>query len=562
MDKIIYGGDTETVAGKPNSLQFYSEDIACDEIIFCDEKSAAKKFLQWCGRRQQDCQHVVYIHNLEFDLIELLYGFHAKLIGVGGEFNFKVGKWNVSGVYGAPTFCRLSDGHKRSILLIDSFSFYRGSLDSAAKLFCPDLPKLRRPRDLGSVRYGPRDTNFCAYAMRDAEIGYHIGRQIERLHVEFDLQQCVSVADLAARVFRHRFLTYTIPQPARDVIECALLSYHGGKNNIAAPAGWYAGVNALDISSAYPHAMASLPSFGIEKAYRHIVMRNPREVPALGVYRVTGKVDACKWPVLFSHAFKPLQGKVDDLCVQGFELNEAIRSGEAKISRVDGWYYDADKDGGAPALRAFCNDFYARKEKEKDKVLRYMYKLILNSISGKFIQTRKTSKVAYVDLDEGTATMACELIAGGMFHPFIASTITAHTRARIHQLEHKYQALHTATDGIMTQRAVTPDRTKKLGALALEASGDLLLVRNKLYILYNGSGEIKSRAFKSKRIAKYALHGFQGRVHDLEQLIATGRRKYTVNKPHRLRESIKRKLQPNEFTEREFVLKVGEIPLR
>lgn len=561
MDKFIYGADSETIDGKPLSFQFYSEHTACDAIYFVNEKSAAKSFLEWCGRRKRGVQHVVYVHNLDFDLIEFLWGYHPKLIGPGGDFSFTVGEWNIRGVYGTPTFCRLSRGNDLSIVLIDSFSFFRGSLAKASEIFCPDLPKLPRPAGLGERKFTIKDKQFCRYAMRDAEVAFHIGVAIERLHVEFDLQQCVSVADLAARIFRHRFLSYTIPQPDREIIECALLSYHGGKNNITAPAGWYQGVTALDISSAYPTAMRQLPAFSNEKLYRRLRAKRIREVPPHGVYWISGAVDKCAWPVLFSHSFKPLDGKIVNVAVQGHELNAALESKEFHPAKIDGWYYDEERDHQAPAFRGFVDDFYKRKETEKDKVLRYMYKTILNSVYGKFIQTRKTARVAYVDIDAETVSTASELLAGGMFHPFIASAITAHTRARIHRLEHEYKALHTATDGIFTQKKAQAIG-RGLGSLTVEARGDLLLIRNKLYIMYSKDGTEKSWAFKGKKIAKYAKHGFQGSVFDLEKMCATGRRHYKVNRPHRLREAIKRGLTPNKFEARNYLLKVGAIPLR
>jgi hypothetical protein len=245
--------------------------------------------------------------------------------------------------------------------------------------------------------------------------------------------------------------------------------------------------------------------------------------------------------------------------MHGFELNEAVRSGELHTTKVRGWYYDAERDITAPALRGFVDDFYAKKEGEKDKVLRFMYKLILNSISGKFIQTRKRGSHALTDVSNDTTQSANDLVAGGMFHPFIASGITAHTRSRIHQLEHKYKALHTATDGIFTQAKRLPPVKKSLGHVGPDASGDLLLIRNKCYILYSDDGTQDSRAFEGKRISKYALHGFQGTVYDLERLIATNKRKYVVNRPHRLKESIKAGTQVNLFTEREYTLRVGPI---
>lgn len=572
VDKYIYGADSETLNGEPMTLQFYSEDTACSELHFVDKQSACKVFLKWCGQRRKRMQHIVYVHNLSFDLVEFFWGHHHKLISAAGDFDFKIGKWLCRGVYGTPTFCRISDG-EISVILVDSFSYFRGSLDNAAKLFCPDLPKLRRVNGLGSKQFRKSDTDFCAYAMRDPEITYHVGKSIEAMHQQYDLQQCVSVADMASRIFRHRFLDYTIVQPERDVIEAALLSYHGGKNNVHGKAGWYTACNALDISSAYPDAMRMLPAFSNAKLFRRYNSRkHAGNVPEVGVYRVSGNVEQCSWPSVFSHSFKPIAGKFAGICIQGYELNEAIRSGELKVSKLSGWFYDGEKDLQAPALRAFVDDFYAKKESEKDKVLRFMYKLILNSISGKFIQTRKSNACAYTDIDADVTVSASELTAGGMFHPFIASAITAHTRARIHRLEHKYKAIHTATDGIFTQMKVatptthrvtdlTPSKKGSLGALTLENRGDLLLVRNKCYILYASNGEVASKAFKGKKIAKWALHGFQGRVYDLERLIASNKRKYKVNKPHRLREALKRNLVPNLFVEREYTLKVPPLNL-
>lgn len=562
MDKYVYGGDTETFNGKPLTLQFYSEDCSCDDMFFVNERTAADTFIKWCSKRRRSVLHVVYIHNLSFDLIELLWGHHGKLVENGGEFQFKIGKWSVRGIYGTPTFCTVSNGHDITVMLVDSFSYFRGSLAKGAELFCPDLPKLKRVDGLGEKRFTRKDEDFCAYAMRDAVVSYHMGRAIEAMHREYDLQQCISVADMASRIFRHRFLTYTIPQPSREIVDAALLSYHGGKNNITVPAGWYTGITSLDISSAYPHAMRDMPAFSNEKLYKRYRAGKVAEVPEYGVYCVRGKVAECDWPVLFSHGFKPLSGTVDSVYVQGFELNEALQSGEFKPTSIRGWYYDHERDIQAPALRNFVDTFYALKERETDPVLRYMQKLVLNSISGKFIQTRKKGSVAFTDIDAETTVTASELVAGGMFHPFIASAITAHTRARIHKLEHRFRAIHTATDGILTQANGAKAIGKGLGALTIEASkATALILRNKCYVIYTAKGPktIPSRGFKGKHIRKWALHGFQGTVFDLEKLVATGRRKYEVNRPNRLKESLKKGLTPNLFVKRQYTLKVGAL---
>jgi hypothetical protein len=565
LDRIIYGGDTETVEGEPNTLQFYSEDIACSDIYFVNNKTSLKTFIKWCDKRKTRAEHVVYVHNLKFDLVEFLYGEHEALVGDGGEFAFTVGDWNVTGVYGTPTFARFTKHHSSSILLIDSFSFFRGSLAEAAKLFCPHLPKLSRPRDLGKVRIKPSDTSKVAYAMRDAEIDYHIGRSIEGLHREFDLRQCLSVADLAARIFRHKFLTYTIPQPTDDVIAMSLDAYHGGKNGMYVKPGWYLGATGLDIKSAYPKAMHDMPSFEHAKLYKRFKLaKTVKSVPDYGVYTVSGKVKDTLYKSIFDHDFSPITGAFSDVNIQGFELNEALRSKELVTSRVEGFYYNAEKDHGAPALRTFVSDFYHRKETEKDPVKRYMYKTVMNSVYGKFIQTRKKALKAYHNIDTDKSSDTHEVIAGGMFHPFIAAAITAQPRSLMHRMEHKYKAVHTATDGLFTQSSGPfPRATGKLGNFEKDSEGDLLLIRNKLYILYGKESPktFPSKAFAGKHIVKFAKHGFQGSVYDLERLAATNRRKYTADHVNQLRESMRLGLQVNKFVKKDMTLKVGPLEI-
>jgi hypothetical protein len=582
MDRLIYGADTETVHGLPNTMQFYSEDTVCEKIFFVNKSTACSTFLKWCGSLRKRCEHIVYVHFLSFDLPEFFYGHQVKL--ARGEFDFEVDGWRITGVHGTPTFVRLRKHEHTSITLIDSYSFFKMSLARGAQMVCPDLPKLKRPETLGVERITARDAAGVAYAMRDAEVAYHIGKKVDELHQEFQVRQCVSLAQLAERIFRHRFLTYSIPQPQSDVVHAALCAYHGGKNGIYAEQGWHLDVTSIDISSAYPEAMSDMPAFGNYELYRdYRVTRGGasavKQVPRYGVYCVRGTTTDDKYPVIFDHGFKAIRGKVSDTWVQGFDLNEALRSGEIKLQGLKGMYYDCERDHGAPALRAYCEDFYRRKQSEKDDVKRYSYKSLLNSLYGKFIQTRKKAMVEYLDIDGDKLSTAGELAAGGMFHPFIASAISAAPRARIHRLEHKWNAIHTATDAVMTHVHVLKKHGSKyhdlyptdggIGALEVEAQGDLLLVRNKCYIIYANAHTskklcdkgLKSRSFRGKIIVKYAMHGFQGSVFDLERLIATGRRSYTYWHANKLKESVRRGLQVNDFVERMAVLKVGPIVL-
>lgn len=580
--KYIYGADTETFKGKPITFQFFSEMAGCHEIVWIDDPSRATSvFLKWCRSLRSKVHHVVYGHNLVFDLVSFLWDRVRDLVETSsGEFDFEHDGWRFTGVYGAPTFMHVRDLNRNwHITVVDSFSYYRASLDAASKVFCPHLRKLEKPfgpngEVIGEYHFRRGDRCFEDYAMRDAEIAYHIGLALEVLHDEFDLPQTVSVANMAAKVFQHHYLEKPIPHPRREIMEIGLSSYHGGKNNITGPRGWYPRVSSIDISSAYPHAMASFPSFYQAELYKPYRAKQPRSVPDLGVYRVWGYVRPDAWPVLFKHDFTPVgrggRGeRLDGVCVSGFELNEAIDSGEFHPTSVDGWVYDADHDKHDPPMRRYVQEFYARKEAETDPGKRAMDKFLLNSISGKYIQTRKRNKMPHYDLNAAKLSGTSDLIAGGMFHPFIASLITGHTRARIHRLEHRFEALHTATDGIFTEQDLTGVDLGPpgLGALVHEAEGELLLFRNKLYILYGdgpytgAKGTAPSVIKPDKHIKKAAMHGYAGKLDELERMAVSGVREYEVRKPNRLRSSLARGDTPNDFQSRRMRLDVGDLPV-
>ena len=580
MNKIVYGADTETMEGAPITFQFYSadEDHECADVIFLDDpEEALSTLIRWCAQREAKKIHVVYVHNLDFDAISFFWTddrrYHREL-SLDGEFKFSATvdrrKWTIRGVYGEPTFFSVSDGHKINVTFVDSFSWFKASLARAASLFCPNLPKLQRPAGLGKRRFDRTDREFCKYALRDAEVAYHMGLAIEALHQEFDVRQCVSIPDTGARIFRHRYVRESIPLPSKEIITASMFAYHGGKNNFTGKPGWYRGVTALDISSAYPHAMSQLPHFTQADAYRTLKFGSrTKKVPLLGVYYVQGEVADCAWPILYSHSFKPLTGcLIENLWVTGFELQEALDSDEFRMRSALGYVYDVDREKtrGASSFARYVADFYALKESEPDRVKRALYKLLLNSLYGKFIQTRKRGSQDVMDEWDNVTSTDVEIVAGGLFHPFIAALITGHTRAAIHRLEHEYKAVHTSTDGILTLAKIDAQQfgKPKLGGLTIEAQGDAIILRNKLYILYSDEGDEAdaSNVFKGKFIAKYALHGFQGTVFELEKMIVSGRRKYSREKPNRLKESIRRKLVPNQFVSRPYTLKVGELPIR
>lgn len=561
IDPIVGGLDTETYEGEPLTYQLHCEaEPRLTKIEFVDATNVTRKFLAHLDRNCKSPYYRFYVHNLAFDLVELFWPVKEQLVTSDGTFEFKIGTWNISGIYGTPSFCRLVHNKRRiCVELVDSMLWFKTSLAQAAEQFRPDLPKLPRLDGLGTKRFTRRDSLFVEYAKRDAEVSCSLGTLIEMMHKRLGVAPSMSLASMAAAVFSQHYITKPIQQvPNQEVMRAAISAYHGGRNNVrpnAAP-GWHLGVSAYDLSSAYPYAMTCLPGFTDPNAWTEArISPSSKRVPEVGIYCITGRQYPCEWPALYDHGFKPLKGDFERVWVHGTELNSALATGEVKLRSIDrAFLYTADDE--SPMAR-FAEYFYRMKSEAADAVERFMYKIVLNSLSGKFIQRRDV-----VTIDEYGEPKTVT-VAGGLFQPFIAGAITAHTRGIMHTLEHESHALHTATDGIFAYRKPSLSTLPRegLGSLQHEGTGDLALLRCKLYALY-GTLEDKgpiSWAFKDKRVIKYAMHGFQGRLADFEHLIATGRRRYTVIKPNTLRDALNRGLVPNKFEERLYVLKVGPM---
>lgn len=544
-DWQVIGTDSETMNGPPITFQFYSATAReINGCTFIGKKSPTSTFLA-CLRKLKPGRYRMYGHNLEFDMLSFLWDVRAKIRD--GAIDLEIGSWTISGRYSKPVFATFDDG-ERYIELVDSILWFMTSLEKAGELVCPDLPKLNRPKGLGVTLYTSKDHDFVDYAMRDAEVAYFLGEAIEKFHNELEIPSQISLASMAAAVFRIHYMQANIFQPPLyQWMVGAAASYHGGVNRIKPDASpsWHLNVSALDLSSAYPHAMDGFPAFSDDKGYKPFKAGNPRSVPPLGVYKISGITSDCFWPALFHHDFKPIQGKFKDTWVTGFELNEALSTHEVILKSISGYHYDsrAEGNGGYSPFKTYVQNFYMLKSNAADPIMRYMYKILLNALTGKFIQTSPDYTLA-------DGKLIKIMRAGGLYHPFIASLITGHTRAAIHALEHKYDALHTATDGIFVPGKIDTGQKKKLGSVVCEGQGDLALFRNKLYIFYTNDkseGAYESQIFKGRHILKCARHGFQGRVVDLEKMLVSPDRSYRINKPIKLKTAIRDNETPNKF---------------
>src|SRR5262249_49183409 len=153
---------------------------------------------------------------------------------------------------------------------------------------------------------------------------YHLGQFIVQTHREFSLPTTISIAKMAADVFKTRHLGPSVlPTGARDAafIAACEQSYHGGKHGLYVAPGVDKDGRAGDIAAAYAHAMANLPPMT-----RGQWERVTECVPgAAAIYRVRGRVrDRCPYGMfLLDPKGTKLHAGDFECWVTGYELESA-----------------------------------------------------------------------------------------------------------------------------------------------------------------------------------------------------------------------------------------------
>jgi hypothetical protein len=392
-----------------------------------------------------------------------------------------------------------------TVRLLDAASFFPTSLDKAARSI-GITGKLDKPI---FTRRQARTKAFQRYARRDAYITRLLGEQIIRWHEQYDIRTCISAPHFASSVFRRKFLAERIPLARpRELEQYGLYSYHGGKN------GYYrdgpadlANVYNYDIRSAYPEAMRQLPD-----VERSIWERTTTYQPGgHGVYRIVGEYRRCAFRGMqtIGGSWDTPSGIVEPAYLTSYEIDAMTARGELVIHAAEGWVMNGP-DGGA--LVEYVDVFYEQKRNATDETLRLLAKLLLNSLYGKFFQKVALGDVGIAILQAdgelgwhlSNPEQSHDYKAGGLYHPPIASLITGFVRAKIHGLEHQYDAIMTSTDGLFAFNP--PDLAvigTNLGMLDV-THGRLQIWRERLYVFDDDDGK-----------RKYALHGFRGNVDDL-----------------------------------------------
>ncbi len=548
-DKLnLIVADTETIKGDPYSIQLYDGKTML--MSYQKDEDILKTLIDYCvPRMKKDAVNLCYFHFLSFDLPVILHKYHKLFIE--NEFELTIKKYNVSfEVFCGKFVFANMETENGTLCIYDSYRFVMCSLEKAGINLNLKRQKMERPHYLGEREPTKKERPyFEEYSKADVYTLYDLGVWIVDRAREYNTPIPLSIAQFAAMVLRKKFFKEDdiLRYPPKKCVIDSILSYHGGKNGlyINTPTK-LKHIYSYDIISAYPWAMVHLPSF-LDGEYHHVDKFNNEYE---GIYCVDADYNPCKYNLLYDHTFNPIHDKeIKETCITSYELRQCFAYDHINIKKISGWIWKPSSTRSP--LKDYVYHFFKMKQESKNETEYWIAKYLLNSLYGKFIQSTDFTSMNILknDIKDQKINVKPRVYkAGGLFNPFIGSLITGAVRSKLHDLEHKYQSIHTSTDSIFTKKVANIGN--ELGDLKLENEGELLLVRNKLYVHYD----------KKKKINKYALHGFQSTIDTLLKLHKNKRNDYKISRMVRLKESFKNKnlkLKPLMFHDFDKTLNVN-----
>lgn len=522
----VIGFDSEAEHGVPFCLQFGHPNETVD-LLYVEKGTNHEALSAFLGYLWDHCkdkthEYIVVGFNLNYEYTQWFRDLpddvkNAPNIDISGHIRnnipFRIRALN----YKREAMSVYIGNTKRPIKVIDGMAYIQGSLNNVSKMLGFGAKKETPPFKRNMFH----DERFRSYAIQDAILTQKLGQWIVDQHREYDVPQTISAPHFASNVFRRAFLNQEIPLADEDLEQYGLSSYHGGKNGFyRVKPERHANIHHVDITSAYPEAMRSLPN--VEHADWLYDDTYTRGVHA--IWHITGYYRQCRYRSIMDAGTWARIGPVNTY-LTSYELDAALQQGEIELETCEGFILEHRCcDDPGPLVR-YVDTFFRMKAEATDDSIRTVAKLFLNSLYGKFFQKTPNGSVFDFDIETGERILTdseqdYDFTAGGLYHPAIASLITGYVRARIHNLEHSLGSLMTSTDGLFAFNA--PDASligKHLGGLTTER-GTLILWRERLYhfrpdgVRCNCKRRLRPG---EKPSCVVALHGFRGTRSDLLQ---------------------------------------------
>ena len=445
-------------------------------FLVCQEKISNSIFLCW---------------NLKFDASIILKSLPENILtelDLEGEVEYDEMK-----IKYIPKKC-LTISHKKrhkSVRIYDAMQFYISSLDDASITYLNEHKKytgIYQDKKFPNVINTSEMDLIVQYCKLDCKLTSQLmDLWVEKFYSSFNFypKQYYSVGAIAVTYVKTQIDDMPVFMKAPfEVQELAYQSYYGGHFEIYSR-GKHKKIFHYDINSAYPDAMVNMPDF-LNGTWLEIRSLDDflKHQDHVGFYKIHTIVSEERIaPFLFRDAENLIRCPSGEFITHltSMELKVALESFKVEIKFIQGWCFVPNKKQDNK-FGELVKSMYQTRLEQTDPLQKTVYKYLINSLYGKFAQSRPKPK--------------------GLFSPICASYITGYCRAKLLEAikDNKKDIVMLATDGIFSTKPLPVDTSgnKILGHWEADYHPLFFLVMAGIYS-YNTKDnpvmESKSRGF-------------------------------------------------------------------
>jgi len=516
----VVGWDTEDDSKGTPLLFGFTHERGSYSTASADD---ALEWLVTLAKAQKLRGHVVeaWATNLEYDLVNLFGVDRLR------EVFFQFGRSHLCGA------------RWRGVEFRDTLRHVPASVEELGKLV--GLEKVES--NLFADRSKITERKLVARLMRDATITFRAAKLIHKTYKIMGDRPRLTLPATAYQVWLNRFWKAPVYGPVPEILESAREAYFGGRTEAFA-LGTFKDVKVIDAASMFPWAMVQ-GKFPIPwRAFRRALPDDTPRADGLYFARVES---ALKIPLL---PYRSVEGNVfPNGKWRGWYVGEELQAfaragGRVRVLRGFEFFEQADP------FKGYVRNLFGRKQRARGP-MRSIYKLLLNSLYGKFGQ--QGGRVRCLTLEKFQALPRGPIdfrVWNGLVifsedgppppwgNNLWAAIITARARLRLHQ---EFLALQKGGARVLycdTDSAIYSGPARRYAEAAAKPGE------------FESRGEYRSVRIEGKK--EYGLEDHKGRweVHikgvparEREKYLLTGKAKF--ERPTRLREAARRDLQPN-----------------
>ena len=569
VKKKLYGFDVETYSRKNKFLM--GSLVRDDEVHVFWSLDEMREFILHSSKLKNAR---VFATNLGFDFLSL-FGDDFELMS---KFHYLIR---------GSDFINIKTLGNQNLNFSDTYSFFKASVKTLGNIL--NIPKLDKPVCLGQKvsKNTYRGAELERYNVNDSLISYKFAELLQDSFIDIGTNMKYTIASTSMSLFKNKYLKNWIKQPSRDDMIKMFEGYYGGRVE-----AFYRGFldktyYLYDINSLYPYVMQKYKY--PDPNFMSYVKRDDKKVLKYeGLSHVSiSNIPQMNIPLLpYRHDNKLLfpLGNFEGWHTHA-ELRKALSLGY-EFTILQSYVYMKDFN----PFREFVKDLYEKRMyyKKIKSPLQLIYKILLNSLYGKFAQKLEKTDIVFnitqeqkfemkkiidynakrqsedkdirfiidtPDHNEYVNEQGITMTEPRLYYvkdlenqsypkfinPILSIYITSYARLELYNYfeqiaKRNKKILYCDTDSLLTDNLF--ETSNKLGELKLECKATRgIIVKPKLY--YVEDEEENKILCKTK-----GLKGFSG-YKQFEKLLKTGKWKY--EKFTKFKESIRRDLSFNEI---------------